>query len=119
MGNFKSNEGKSDVNLSLDNYIKQLKDYKEKAAKVFQMGGPNSYSDYVLSSLQQAIDVAQGKRVTYAERATVLKSAEELTQNALNFQNKFAQFKETMEQNAQENLLDQNKNEASGLSKRV
>ncbi len=97
MGKFKSNESNGDNNLSLDKYVEKLKDYKEKAEKVFRMGGSNPYSVYVLSSLQFAIDVAQGKAVTAEERKAVLRSAEELTTNALGFHNKFAKTRENIE----------------------
>ena len=102
MGKFDSKERNRDANLSLDKYIEQLKDYKEKAAKVFQMSGSNSYSAYVLSALQYAIDVAQGKNVTNEDRVAVLKSAEELTKNALSFHNKFAKVRENIERKSEE-----------------
>lgn len=98
MGNFNPREGNEDTNLSLEKYIALLKDYKEKAIKVFKMSDSKSYSDYVLNSLEYAINVAQGKVVSNEEKAAVLRSAEELTKSALSFHNKFAQIKENIVQ---------------------
>lgn len=101
MGSF--NEGNEDTNLSLEKYVELLKDYKEKAKKVFQMSDSKSYSEYVLSSLEYAINVAQGKTASIEEKAAMLRSAEELTKSTLSFHNKFAQIKDNVDQEKHEN----------------
>lgn len=102
MGSFNHNEGNGETDLSLDKYIEQLKDYKEKAKKVFQMSDSKSYSTYVLSALEYAIDIAQGKVASNEEKTEVLRSAEDLTKNALSFHNKFAQIRENIAQKEKE-----------------
>ena len=94
MSNFQPDNGEN-ADLSLDKYIAQLIDYKNKATKIFEMGGTKSYTTYVLSSLQYAIDVAQEKNViSDTEKKAVLESAKNLTNSALIFHTKFTQTRE-------------------------
>jgi len=116
MGSFKPNEGNGDNNLSLEKYIELLKDYKEKAIKVFQMGDSKSYSNYVLSALEYAINVAQGKSASNEEKATVLRSAEELTKSALSFHNKFAQIRDNIEQKESKESVETHEKGGPGLN---
>lgn len=96
---------KQEVDLSLDSYIQLLIDYRNKAQKVFSMGVPNPNVNYVVSALDYAIKVAQGKsQISKEEREAVLKSAEELTKSAMQFHSKFAKLRESYnEQDTAEN----------------
>lgn len=87
------------VDLSLDSYIKLLTDYRSKAEKVFGMGVPNPNVNYVVSALDYAIKVAQGKgQISTEEKQAVLRSAEELTKSAMQFHSKFAKLRDSINQ---------------------
>lgn len=90
MGSYNSNQSQDDSKLSLDEYVRQLKDYKEKAYRVFTMSG--SGFEYVLSALQYAIDVAQGKNVVNEEHDFVSKKDDDSNAAPLTFHKKFSQI---------------------------
>jgi hypothetical protein len=53
MNDFKSNDRGDEISqLSLEPYLELVKDYRDKAIKVYQMGGPKSHAKYVLNALQ-------------------------------------------------------------------
>jgi len=93
MSIFKSEQQKQKLDLNIERNIKELIDMKMKAEKVFAM---HSVSDprtkYVLSALQYAIDVAQGKRPASLEARAAEANAVKVAGGdvAQKYQNKFA-----------------------------
>lgn len=101
--------------LSLDSYVNQLTDYKEKAKKVFGMGSPNPNLNYVIKALDAAIQVAQGKgNVNEEEIRDVMRSTEALTKRAIKFYSQGINANQESKESAQ----DSQANNAGGFNNR-
>lgn len=103
--------GSEDSDLSIDHYVRQLKDLLGKAQKVFGLSTPNPKLNYVVEELQYAIDVAEGKvKLSNEEdKRRIVSDALDVAGNAIAFHGKFTKVTQELENSKKEVDLQQNK----------